>query len=129
MKSIKAIGVIETQYFTFALELLDEMVKTSNVQFLSSEKYLGGRLVTVIVGGHISDVEVAIQAAKEKANARNLPLKMAITITNPHEEILKFIVPDNPEKMEQEDDLNEEPVQNKNKKKRASKTVKKTQSK
>ncbi|MBU9714221.1 BMC domain-containing protein [Evansella tamaricis] len=94
MKRYEAIGVLETQYFTFALELVDKVCKASNVDFLTSENYLGGRLVTIIVGGSISDVNEAVETARQICEKKeSTPLKKALTITNPHEEILKFILP------------------------------------
>lgn len=93
MKSYEAIGVIETQYFAVAMEILDSVSKAANVEFISSEKQLGGRLVSLIVGGGISDVTVAVETAKLVCqNKPNSPLKMALTITNPHEEILKYLI-------------------------------------
>ncbi|QED48114.1 BMC domain-containing protein [Cytobacillus dafuensis] len=93
MKTYEALGVVETQYFTVAMELLDQMCKSSDVELLASENYLGGRLVTLIVGGSVSDVNVAVHAAKQAAeNKSNNPLKMALVISNPHSEIMKYIV-------------------------------------
>lgn len=94
MSRYEAIGVVETQYYAVAMEMLDCMCKQANVQFLTSENYLGGRLVSLIVGGSIPDVAAAIDAAKRVNETKdNKPLKMALTITNPHEEILKYVVP------------------------------------
>jgi microcompartment protein CcmL/EutN len=106
MKKYEALGVVETQYFTIAMELLDQMLKSADVEFLASEKYLGGRLVTLIVGGSISDVTMAVEAAKMKAEGKeHTPLKMALVITNPHPEIMKYIVPSlkNTEQVEKSD--------------------------
>lgn len=94
MKNYEALGIVETQYFTIAMELLDHMCKASDVEFLTCEKYLGGRLVTVVIGGSVSDVTVAVNAAKQAAEEKERkPLKMALVITNPHAEIMKYIVP------------------------------------
>jgi len=104
MKKYEALGIIETQYFAVATELLDSVCKASNVEFLTSENYLGGRLVTIIVGGSISDVTVAIETAQLKASEMmNNPLKMAIVITNPHKEIMKYIIPSLQEEAAEED--------------------------
>lgn len=93
MKRYEALGVVETQYFTIAMELLDQMCKSSDVEFLASENYLGGRLVTLIIGGSVSDVTEAVNVAKQVAEMKaNQPLKMALVINNPHEEIMKYIV-------------------------------------
>lgn len=94
MMKYEAIGVIETQYFAVASEILDHVSKTSDVHFLSSQNYLGGKLVSIIVGGAISDVKVAIDAAKQmNERLTNHPIKNAVVITNPHPEILKFVIP------------------------------------
>ncbi len=94
MERVEAIGVIETQYYPVAVEILDQICKGTNVKFLTSENYLGGMLVSLIVSGSISDVNEAITIAKQVCqNKANNPLKMAIAITNPHPEILKYINP------------------------------------
>lgn len=94
MIQVDAIGVVEVQYFTNALELLDAMTKAADVQYLTSEKLLGGRMVTIIVGGSISQAQAAIEAARETAAAKTPnPLKMSLVISKPHEEIMRFIVP------------------------------------
>lgn len=88
-----AIGIIETQYFTVAMEMLDHVCKTAQVELLSSEKYLGGRLVSLIIGGSVADVTEAIRTAEALGQTKtNRPLKKALIITNPHEEILRFII-------------------------------------
>lgn len=93
MRRFEAIGVIELQYYTVAVEVLDHVCKATAVEFLTSENYLGGKLVTLIVGGSVSDVTEAIQVARMVCqNKQDNPLKMAIAITNPHLEIMKYIV-------------------------------------
>lgn len=90
----EAIGVIETQYFAVAAEILDIVCKGANVEYLCSEKYLGGRLVSLIVGGSISEVKAAIDIAGQVAHSKpGNPLKMALAITMPHEEIMNYILP------------------------------------
>jgi ethanolamine utilization protein EutM len=94
MRKFEAIGVVETQYYTIAMELLDHMCKSTGVEFLSSEKYLGGRLVSLIVAGSVSDVTEAVEVARRVCqNKEGHPLKMALVISNPHSEILKYIIP------------------------------------
>lgn len=103
MNKYEALGVVETQYFAVATELLDSICKAANVEFLTSENYLGGRLVTMIFGGSISDITVAMETAKLRASEMiSNPLKMAIVITNPHEEILKYIIPSQQEEIVEE---------------------------
>lgn len=90
----EAIGVVETLFYTTALELIDEMCKAAPVEVLCIEKELGGRLVTVIIGGSVSGVTAAIEAARNLCRDRpGQPLKMSVVIPRPHEEIMKFIEP------------------------------------
>lgn len=123
MKNYEALGVVETQYFTVAMELLDQMCKSSDVELLASENYLGGRLVTLIVGGSFSDVDVAVQAAQRAAeNKVNNPLKMALVISNPHSEIMKYIVSSQPNVAVEDTELESVKTENsKGKKKTAEK--------
>jgi microcompartment protein CcmL/EutN len=94
MKRYEAIGVVEAKYYTTALQVVDAMCKASEVEYLGSEKVLGGRLVTTIVGGSISSVKAAIEAARQVCEGREELLKNAVVITRPHEEIMRFIVKD-----------------------------------
>jgi microcompartment protein CcmL/EutN len=97
MNNPEAIGVVETLFYTTALELTDLMCKTAPVELLGMEKDLGGRLVTVIVGGSVSSVSAAVEAARSHCAGRpGNPLKMALAIARPHPEILKFILPGEP---------------------------------
>lgn len=123
MKNYEALGVVETQYFTVAMELLDQMCKSSDVELLASENYLGGRLVTLIIGGSFSDVDVAVQAAQRAAeNKVNNPLKMALVISNPHSEIMKYIVSSQPNVAVEDTELESVKTENsKGKKKTAEK--------
>jgi len=90
----EAIGVVETLFYTTAVELVDVMCKTAGVEVLCVEKELGGRLVTVIIGGSVSDVTAAVEAAREQCRDKpGDPLRMSVVIPRPHEEIMKFIEP------------------------------------
>ena len=48
--------IIEVQALVAAIAGLDAMVKAANVKLIHVEKRLGGRLVTVVVEGSVSDV-------------------------------------------------------------------------
>lgn len=94
MIKYEAIGIVETLYFAVALEMLDVMLKTSNVEFLNKESTLGGKLITLFVGGSISEVNNSIEAVKRLGQEKHAKhLKNAIVISKPHDEILKFIIP------------------------------------
>jgi microcompartment protein CcmL/EutN len=87
-----AIGVVEVNFYTMAVVILDEMLKTSEVTLVSCEKKLGGRLVSIIVAGDISSVNTAIETAKglgKTLGEKNI--KVAVTISNPHPEIIKLL--------------------------------------
>ena len=58
----KAIALLEVQALVAAITGLDAMLKAANVQFVCSEKRLGGKLVTVVVEGSVSAVTAALDA-------------------------------------------------------------------
>ena len=66
----KALGFFEISGVVAAVNALDIMCKTSDVEFVTWEKKLGGRLVTIIVRGNVSAVKEAIDAAAENGIER-----------------------------------------------------------
>ena len=52
-----AYGFFEIPSTTAAIDALDIMCKTADVEFITWEKKLGGRLVTIIIRGSVSDVK------------------------------------------------------------------------
>lgn len=92
MKNFNAIGVVEITFFTNALIVLDEMLKASDVHLVACEKKLGGRMVTIIVGGDTSSVNAAIETALDTgARVGEKNIKVAVSIPNPHPEIRKLL--------------------------------------
>lgn len=85
---MKAIGLIELPNLADAVEALDIMLKTADVKFLTWEKKLGGRLVTIIVQGQVAAVTEAVEAAKHKARGH---IVASAVIANPHEETMKLV--------------------------------------
>lgn len=85
---MKAIGLIELPNCTDAIQALDVMLKTADVKFLTWEKKLGGRLVTIIVQGEVSAVTEAVEAAKHRAVGH---IVASAVIANPHEETMKLV--------------------------------------
>ena len=83
-----AYGFFEVPSTTAAISALDIMCKTANVEFITWEKKLGGRLVTVIIRGDVSDVEQAVEAAAQGAIKKPAA---TVVIANPHEEVVKLI--------------------------------------
>ena len=84
----KAYGFIEVSGVTAAVDCLDHMVKTADVEFVTWERKLGGRLVTVVVQGEVSAVKQAVEAAC----ARGIKKPVAhYVIANPHEETQRMV--------------------------------------
>ena len=62
-----AVALLEVQANVAAIAGLDAMVKAANVRLIHVERRLGGRLVTVVVEGSVSDVTAALEAGKVAA--------------------------------------------------------------
>ncbi len=73
-----------------AIAGLDAMLKAANVRLIHTEKRLGGRLVTVVVDGTVSDVTAAAEAGRAAA-AEVGKVKLCEVVPNPHPEIAKFL--------------------------------------
>ena len=87
---MKALGFVEVSGIVAAVEALDSMLKTANVEFVTCEKRLGGRLVTIVVTGNISAVQEAVENGTARANGITKTVAHAI-IANPHEEVIRLI--------------------------------------
>ena len=84
----KAYGFFEIPSVTAAVVAIDIMCKTAEVELVTWEKKLGGRLVTIIIRGDVSAVKQAIEAAA--ANGIKDPV-CKVVIPSAHEEILKIV--------------------------------------
>lgn len=84
----KSYGFIEISGVTAAVDALDIMCKTADVEFVAWERKLGGRLVTIIVQGDVSGVTQAVETAA--ANAIKTPVAYTV-IANPHEETVRMV--------------------------------------
>lgn len=85
----KSIGIIELPNCADAVQALDIMLKTADVQFLTWEKKLGGRLVTIVVQGTVSAATAAVDAALTQAEGN---IVASYVIANPHEETMRIIM-------------------------------------
>ncbi len=85
---MKSFGFIEVSGVVAAVDALDIMCKSSNVEFVTWERKLGGRMVTVIISGSVSDVTEAIECAKRSGVA---PVMASNVIANPHSETERLI--------------------------------------
>lgn len=85
---MKSIGLIEVQSVAAAVDALDIMCKTADVEFVTWERRLGGRLVTIIVQGNVSAVSQAVESACEKCIKE---VAAHAVIANPHEETARIL--------------------------------------
>ena len=86
----KAIALLEVQALVTAIAGLDAMVKAANVKLIHVEKRLGGRLVTVVVQGSVSDVTAALEAGVKAAKLVG-NVKLAEVIARPHPDVMSFL--------------------------------------
>ena len=84
----KSLGFIEISGVTAGIDELDIMCKTADVELVTCERTLGGRLVTLIVKGSVSAVTEAVEAAA--AHAIKKPVAKAV-IANPHPETERLV--------------------------------------
>ncbi len=85
---MKALGMVEVTGVTAGIDCLDIMCKSAQVEFVTWERKLGGRLVTVIVQGDVSAVTAAVESAC--AGAIKKPAAHAV-IAAPHEETCRLV--------------------------------------
>ena len=85
---MKSIGMIEESGVTGAIECLDIMCKSADVELVTWERKLGGRLVTVVVQGDVSAVTAAVENAV--ANGIVKPVAHAV-IASPNEETWRVL--------------------------------------
>ncbi len=85
----QAYGIVEISGLVASIEVLDSMLKTSEVRLIHTEKRLGGRLVTIIVTGSVSAVKAAVEAGSKAGEALGQVYGCEV-IPSPHKEIAKF---------------------------------------
>ena len=89
----KAIALLEVQAMVAAIAGMDAMAKAADVRLIHVEKRLGGRLVTLVVDGELSDVEAAAEAGRAAASQVG-SVKLCEVIARPHPEVTKFLYTD-----------------------------------
>lgn len=92
-----SLGLVEVQSLGHAIAMTDAMLKAADVEFVATERRLGGRLVTIVIRGELSAVNAAVEAGKTAADLMGC-LKAAEVIARPHPEIFKFLHLDDAEK-------------------------------
>ncbi len=95
MRTLEALGMIETRGLVAAIEAADAMVKAAKVQLVGKEK-IGGGYVTVFVRGDVGAVKAATDAGATAAEKVGELVSVHV-IPRPHHEV-EIIVPhrDNP---------------------------------
>ena len=84
-------GLIEVSGVVAAVDSLDAMCKASDVSLVTWERKLGGRLVTIIVEGAVSDVKAAVEAATDICTKNRHILASSGVIASPCEEIRRMV--------------------------------------
>ena len=84
-------GLIEVSGVVAAIDSLDAMCKAAEVSLVTWERKLGGRLVTIIVEGSVSDVKAAVEAAANIAKENHHILAASGVIASPCEETRKIV--------------------------------------
>ena len=85
-----SLGLVEVSALGNAIIMLDDMLKASDVEFVATERKLGGRLVTIVVRGKLTSVKASVDAGVARATKDGC-LKASQVIARPHHEIFKFL--------------------------------------
>lgn len=85
-----AVGLVETQGLTDALEALDAMCKGANVSLVEMKR-VGGGLVTVIISGDVAAVTSAVDAGVANVQKSGGTLVCSYVIPNPHPDLEKYL--------------------------------------
>lgn len=85
---MKSLGFVEVSGVTAAIDALDIMCKSADVAFVSWERKLGGRLVTLMIEGSVSAVTAAVENACSSCIKK--PVAHAV-IANPHPELVRLV--------------------------------------
>lgn len=86
----KSLGMIETKGFVGAVEAIDTMVKSANVEVLCT-KEIGGGLVSVFVQGDVGAVKAAVDAGAAAVNKVGKLVSVHV-IARPNKEMEKMIL-------------------------------------
>ena len=94
-----SLGLVEVSALGNAIIMLDDMLKVADVEFVATERKLGGRLVTIVVKGELTAVTASVDAGVKRAKKCEY-YKASNVIARPHDEILKFLHLDEKEEKE-----------------------------
>lgn len=84
-----AIGILEIQNLTNAYKATDMVLKNSSTSLIHHKKSLGGRLITLVFDGGVSDLEAAFDVLRRHYKDTYV-LKVAEVIANPAPELMNY---------------------------------------
>lgn len=84
-----AIGIIEIQNLVNGYLVSDQIMKMVDCHIIHYEKGLGGRLITIVFEGNVSDLNIAIDDIRNMYHETTL-LKVAEVIANPPIELMMY---------------------------------------
>ena len=84
-----ALGFVETRGNTGAIQAIDAMLKTANVEFVKRVE-IGGAYITAIVSGEVGAVRSAVEAGADAAGQVGELVSTNI-IPSAHEEVFELI--------------------------------------
>ncbi len=85
-----SIGMVEVSGLGDAIIMLDDMCKAADVEFVATERKLGGRLVTIVVKGELTAVKASVDAGVARSKELG-SYKASQVIARPHKEILPYL--------------------------------------
>ena len=88
---MKSLGFIEVSGVVAAVDALDIMCKTADVELVTWERKIGGRLVTIVVEGDVSAVTQAVETAAAHCKTISDKAVTYAVIARPHEETIKMV--------------------------------------
>lgn len=87
-----SLGLVEVSGLGHAIIMLDDMLKAGDVEFVATERKLGGRLVTIVVRGELTSVRASVDAGVRRAMQCGEGIyKASQVIARPHLEIFPFL--------------------------------------
>ena len=87
-----SLGLVEVSGLGHAIIMLDDMLKAGDVEFVATERKLGGRLVTIVVRGELTAVKAAVDAGVRRAQECGDGIyKASQVIARPHPEIFPYL--------------------------------------
>ena len=87
-----SLGLVEVSGLGHAIIMLDDMLKAGDVEFVATERKLGGRLVTIVVRGELTAVKAAVDAGVQRAKACGDKIyKASQVIARPHPEVFPYL--------------------------------------